>query len=598
MAAAVLGAAGTGSGHAVVFEQVVGPAERLAQYVVSPRGAHLAAVVPSNGKVAVQIDSAAGPLFDGIVPAHNNLKLADSAGSAQLVVFTQDGHRYAYLARLGRETVLMVDGKEQLRLPMADQADWHLAFTGDQGRHIVLIRGDQAPADLWIDGEARTPMDAPGLVCSRDGARYAYPATTAGRPTLIVDGSDAGYFATHAEFTGDGQHLVGIGQSARGQNLLADGQSLYTTRTIKQLQPAPVGHGVVTVAVFYYDPLDSWWRPEDRPQVARYAALYPHGNGDFVAVDGEPVLFTRGTGAKIGRVSYSADARHYAAVCTKSDVQYVLLDGKRGPEFAKIEAASLRFSPDSSRFAYIAARDGTRYAVIDGKLSPVPEGTISVKFSADARHVACEGGEVVADSRPTGLQGAFTYSPDSQHLLVAGWKISDSKTGLYLDGRLVYENPRGVIAWAFSADSRHLYWLAAEPDDKLDDLTDFVTYVDGHAVARCYDVPAAGELVKAISQAHATDHGRESAVWALAPDGAVVALGPVGDRVLRTRVPPPRDTTIASVFEPRPAPAPVAPPNPDDFAATMARLHNQLMQRAAAKDADAAGSASPAPAEP
>ena len=591
---------------ALVQDQVVGPAARLAQYVVSPHGERLATILPAQGKVSVLIDGAAGPAFDEILQVHADLQWPGSSASAagtQLVVLSADGSRCAYLARLGQECVLMVDGKERRRMAApgaAGGSSWHLAFTGDGGKHVVFFRGDQSPAELWIDGEAKPPLDAPGLVCSRDGARYAYPATVAGRQTLIVDGADAGYFAAQPQFTADGQHLIAIGTSSRGQSLLADGQPLYTTRTIEQQQVAPVGRGVVTVAVFYYDPLDPWWRPEDRPQVARYAALYPHGNGDFVAVNGEPVLFTRGTGAKIGRVIYSADGRHYAAVCTKGDVQYVLLDGKRGGEYSAVEAASLMFSSDSTRFAYLATKDGRRYAVVDGKLSPMPDGTTVVKFSTDARHVACYGAEVVVDDQATGLRGAGTFSPDSRHFLVAGWKISDQKTGLYLDGRLIYENSDGVTAWAFSADSRHLYWLAGEPDDKLDDLTDFVTYVDGRAVSRCYDVPAAGQLVKAISQAHDTDHGRESAVWALASDGAVVSLGPVGDRVLRTWVHPPGDTTIASVFEPRPLPtaAPASPPNPDDFAATMTRLHNQLMQRAAAKDADAAGSASPAPSQP
>jgi len=604
MAAVIIVVAGSGSGHAVVFDQVVGPAARLAQYAVSARGARLATIFPSQGKVSVLLDGVAGPAFDEVLPVRVGLSLDSASASASvLVVFSGDGNRWAYLARAGGDWVLMVDGKELLRLPLASSAarpPWHLVFTGDGGKHVVFFRGDQSPAELWIDGETKPPMDSPGLVSSRDGARYAYPATVAGRPTLIVDGADAGYFAAQPQFTADGQHLIGIGTLARGQSLLADGQSLFTTRTIERQQVAPVDRGVITVAVFYYDPLDPWWRPEDRPQVARYAALYPHGNGDFVAVNGEPVLFTRGTGAKIGRVIFSADGRHYAAVCTKGNVQYVLLDGKRSGEYSAVEPASLTFSPDSTRFAYLATKDARRYAVVDGKLSPMPDGTTVLKFSADARHVACYGAEVVVDDQPTGLRGAGTFSPDSSHFLVAGWKISDQKTGLYLDGRLVYENPQGVISWAFSADSRHLYWLASEPDDKLDDLTDFVTYVDGQAVARCYDVPAAGQLVKAISQAYDTDHGRESAVWALAPDGAVVALGPVGDRVLRTRVIPPGDTTIANVFAPRPSPtAAVAPPsNPENFSDAMVQLHNQLMHQAAARDANPAGSDAPAPAKP
>ncbi len=593
---AILGVTGTDCGRAVVFEQVVGPAERLAQYMVSPHGAHLATVLPADGRFTVQIDGVAGPAFDEILPVHRSLQLTASAGAAPLVVFSPDGHRSAYLARLGHEAVLMVDGREQLRLPLADHAAWHLAFTGEQGRHVVLFRGDQPPAALWIDGKPEPPMDSPGLVCSRDGARYAYPATVDGRRTLMVDGVDAGYFAAQPQFTADGQHLIGLGSSVRGQSLLADGQSLYTTRSIRWLYVAPAGRDIVTVGTYYFDPNDPSWPPESRPVVARYAALYPNGDGDFVAFDGKPVQFTCGTGAQIGRVIFSTDGRHYAAACVKGDVQYTLLDGKRGPELATVDPASLTFSPDSSRFAYVATRDGRSYAVIDGRLSPVPDGTRLVRFSADARHWAVAGAEVLVDGQPTGLGGDCTFSPDGRHVLVAGWNLSDHKTGLYLDGRLAYENPHGLIAWAFSADGRHLYWLAEEPDKSLDDLEDFVTYADGRAVARCYDVPAAGPLVKAIAQTHDTDYGRASAVWALEADGALLALGPAGDRVLRDRVKPPGDTTIASVFEPRPVAGPAAPANPDDFSTLMERAHNELMRQATAPNAAPTGPASaPAP---
>lgn len=580
-----------------VEDQVVGPAERLVRYAVSPHGAHLAAVVPDHGKVNVLIDGVADRAFDEIVPVHCSLQLAVSAAAtptySQLVVFCNDGSRHAYVARLGTDIVLMVDGKELVRVPVTADGpglDWRLVFTGDAGKHVVFFRGERVPAELWIDGQPKPSINAPGLVASSDGGHYAYPATVDGRPTLVVDGVDAGYAAVQPQFTSDSQHLISIGHSPRGQSLLADGQSIFTTRNIERLQLAPVGSGIIAVATYFYDPLDPMWSPRDRLVVERYAALYPQGYGDFLAINGEPVQPSLGTGAQIGPVIYSADGKRYAAVCTKPNAQYVLLDGKRGWEFAHIEAASLTFSSDSTRVGYIATRDGTRYAAIDGKLSPVPEGTIVLKFSPNAQRMACGGAEVMVDGQPTGLRGAFTFSPDSQHILVAGWNVSDQKTGLYLDGRLVYENSRGVIAWAFSADSQHLYWLASEPDNRLVDVDTFVTYVDGREVARSYDVAAVAALVKAISLTHDTAYGRTSAMWDLEPNGGVLCLGPTGDRVLRVRVYRPKDTTLASLFEPRPPATAVAasPKDSENFSDAFVQLHNQLMQRAAAKDAESA----------
>ena len=154
-----------------VEERVVGPVlesdprRPFNPYVVSPRGGRLATMVPKGSRVAVVVDGVEGPRFDAIIPptfsyidprsmhALQNVvaTLTPSAhgltqsgyGGLGPVVFSRDGKRFAYFGRQAQEWVLMVDGKEMLRIPAEGNVsaatiagptgtvDVRLEFTGD-----------------------------------------------------------------------------------------------------------------------------------------------------------------------------------------------------------------------------------------------------------------------------------------------------------------------------------------------------------------------------------------------------------------------------------------------------------------------------------
>src|SRR6185436_20808620 len=77
------------------------------KFVVAPKGGHAAAVVLRGSRMVVVHDGVDGPRFDAVI------------GESDGLIFSPDGTRLAYLARVGTEYVFMVDGKELLRVPTA-----------------------------------------------------------------------------------------------------------------------------------------------------------------------------------------------------------------------------------------------------------------------------------------------------------------------------------------------------------------------------------------------------------------------------------------------------------------------------------------------
>src|ERR1700681_1286815 len=94
-----------------VESQVVATGEPGMRFIVSPRGAHMAVITQKGSRFVVLVDGVPGPLFDEMVQLD---------GTTSQVSFSPDGKRYAYAFRSGAEHVVIVDGKEQLRVPFSN----------------------------------------------------------------------------------------------------------------------------------------------------------------------------------------------------------------------------------------------------------------------------------------------------------------------------------------------------------------------------------------------------------------------------------------------------------------------------------------------
>jgi hypothetical protein len=260
-----------------VEEQVVGPVADNAKYFVSPHGAHLATVMAKGSRINVIVDGVAGPKFDEIVETtvgyidsrpYENTAPNQHPLAAQ-VTFSRDGNRYAYLARLGQEWVLMADNHELLRIPVAGAVgasagiagnegnhEIRLEFSGETGKHLLFARSTYGGNELWVDGQKWPGFYFAGgtgklslePLISPDGNHIVYLATmdTRGeKRALIIDGKDAGYFGEQLQFTPEGNHLICLSQTPKGQSVLIDGKPLFTARQITEVFVPPVGNRLI-----------------------------------------------------------------------------------------------------------------------------------------------------------------------------------------------------------------------------------------------------------------------------------------------------------------------------------------------------------------
>jgi WD40-like Beta Propeller Repeat len=638
--------------EARVEEQVVGPITETSKYVVSPRGAHLATVAGKGSRINVVVDGVAGPKFDDILlpafPFVDPRPFAAegrAAGTLALnvhpiapVTFSRDGKRFAYVARLGQEWVLMADNKEVLRVPVTSR-DIRLEFTGDEGQHLLFAHLVYAGYELWVDGQKWPGYYGSGgggtegtidPLTSPDGMHVAYVASLDERGekrALIVDGRDAGYLGDNLQYTPDSKHLVCITRTPKGQAVLVDGKPFFSARQILNVYVPPVGNGLVFA-------------------VRSFSKDGNTAEGSFLMVNGKLVAASLTSEPSIGEFYFSPDGKHYAAVCGGAPHKFLVIDGKKGQEYANVDPnlpglmQGVSFSADSSRVAYSAStgaghfvvindeesdafpnvghfwfsNDGKRIAtagaldrgqqkfqlLIDGKPEPVAPGrNVDVfVFSPDgSRHAyyGSQGGNkgIFLDGQPTDLTGDFVFSPDGKHFAVVGFRGADNKPGLFVDGQLVFESyDRPVLNRAFTPDSQHLYWMAREPaigTKAAPGIWEFVVYADGKPVVRCDDLMNAQVLLRNL-YGYVPYSWTPTPAWGVGPDDKLVFLGPVDDQVKRFTVTPPAEAGIeAMIAEAKAAPARAA--------AKAAEEKKQAEEAAAAKKAKAAADAAEAAAK-
>lgn len=530
-----------------VDEQVVGPSVSDAKYVVSPQGGHLATVGRKGSRMMVTLDGVAGEKVDDVITPVSWVdpryyQAISQAGQQtpvfQPVTFSKDGNHYAYIARISQEWVLYKDNKEVLRLPaagmvggtvgvggMAGNTDLRLQFT-DDGKHLFFSKSGFAGYELWVDGQKMPgyyQSAGSGAQCTdpliyADGAHFAYVAKLGTHPgdpvTLFLDGKDAGYMATDLQATSDG-HLVGIDRGKDGVRVLMDGKSLFKARDIYAVYLAPVGQRIAVVL----------------------RHNYPNGSfGQFLLVDGKPAEAT--LAEQVKQVIFSPDGKRYAAICGRAGAEFVVVDGKKGQEYQSIDVlikgmcVGLAFSADSSRVGYVANMQGKKFIVLDDDESDAYDSTALFSFMPEGKGVVTygkrgqsmllnvngkslplamnagvqwdsftwspdrshygflagyngnTGGEVYLDGKDSGITSRFTYSPDSKHVAVIGYRATDGKAGIFLDGTLIFPQVQNIGHCAFSADSQHLFWMSLEPvtTPNPTDAFEWITYADGQPV--------------------------------------------------------------------------------------------------------------------
>jgi dipeptidyl aminopeptidase/acylaminoacyl peptidase len=321
----------------------------------------------------------------------------------------------------------------------------------------------------------------------------------------------------------------------------------------------------------------------------------PRQKPSVLTVDGQIIPGTED--ASFAGPWFSPDGNRYAILCQRSSPQpemFLIVDGKKELSYQNIinaKAYAPSFSPDSTKLAYLAqsatgtflvinseesdplqsapvftwSSTGSRYAwggmtsaqkrvfYIDGKSIAVPpRGDPSFfQFSPDNQHTSWAYGNpsgltLVVDGSPIndvigqpfvgatafdGQDAIVKFSPDGKHVVYAGRDSKNpSRQGIWVDGKMItpFTAPQ-INRVTFTPDSQHVAW--AVPGLK-DNVGVYRVFVDGREV-----------LASKISGADNT-----AGTWEMGSDGTLTFLGFDGDALKRFRIPPPGDSSIATML--------------------------------------------------
>lgn len=401
-----------------VEEQVVGQASKVIGTAISPRGTHLAALVPKGSRYAVWIDGVEGPKIDEYLgtggipmspPGYGNLPFA----------WSDDGTRWAYLAKMGSEYVVMVDGKEFARGPISNEVGVRDLKFSAGGKHLLYCTFEKQGAEVRavIDGKAG-PVSGlqPEVVFSPDGTQWAYTGNEPGKyPEVkwaVVGERQVKHFGDNLEFTGNG-HLVARTIGSGFQGLTLDGKPVIQVANIQSVWVSKTG-GMIAAVVM--------------PKPNTPAVLTLNGK----AVPGTE-------GCQVRAVHFSPDGKRFAAYCVTPAMtgHFMIIDGKKQQEYRAI--SNFQFSPDSSKAIYCTQTAAGNFLVVEDEESDAYPLLISPVIGGGGKrvgYIARNGAQtfVSVDGKLTERKNAdiLTFSPDASRY---AYQVGDGFTGgLWLDG--------------------------------------------------------------------------------------------------------------------------------------------------------------------
>lgn len=479
----------------------LGPEGGCLGCAISPKGGHAAVLAMKGSRYVVLVDGVEGPRIEQLIGIDGNPYLAGDADPMRPipVVFSDDGAHHAYFAKIGDEYVLYQDGKELTRgkYEPGKLSYGPLTFTAG-GKHLYF--GELAPDGgyrIVVDGKpgpsSHTQIQA--VASSPDGNRIAYTGTARDghdTPWAFVDGKQVPHFGDDLRYTGKGQ-LVAVQRGKGNMTLNVDSKNVMIAGNInsQQLWISP-GGGLIAVVI------------------------NPKANSPSVlTVNTKLVPGTEGV--NVTNLFFSPDDKHFAAQCTKGNVHYMVIDGKKGQEYQTITPSEAvptslgqrgwaagkapgemtkdpntgqlpGFNAETSKLVYIAGMGPRSFLVTGEDESDGFPGVIMPSATRDLKRVGfiandSAGGKqtVVVDGKKQVFKGregrpspgvdGLIFSPDGSRYAFTVWGA------LYIDGK---EQP-GITTsekYAFSPDGKHILLIGyATADQSLNGL-----WVDGKLV--------------------------------------------------------------------------------------------------------------------
>jgi Tol biopolymer transport system component len=455
---------------------------RTEAYLVSPHGVHYAVLTPKGGRNVLVVDGVEGPEFDMFLSRRGRAGTVANDG----IVFSADGSRHAYFAAVGNQYIFVVDDKETARGELGPS---NLGYVDMQfspgGKHVYFLDLKPGPdgrarAEVVVDGKAGPPAASQNIVpvFSPDDSRWAYNAQKyGGRPdeyVSVVDGREVSFVGFDPFFTGDNR-LVASLPSKPGEppGVAIDGKPA--------VNGVSVGRGKVAAA----------------PTGARWAGIVPAkkpGDPPTLYLDGKQVPECQSP----EEVVFSRDGKRYMAICASRSplAKYVVMDGRKGPDYQAVDSKFMRFAADSSRAIYVGASQGKNFVVVDGQPS---EGYLALLGTND-RFVMSERG---------GHYGYVGSNGGAQTLVV--------------DGKIVALDSKSVMidTLSFSADGARYAFVSPRPQQPM---LQRALVIDGVEV-RDITLPVEAAIAPNVRTPWwIATHGPQAKFYEFSPDGKHVAF--------------------------------------------------------------------------
>ncbi len=403
-----------GKPYALIDGPFFSPDGRRAAYVgMSFRElAKAGGVRTSQERARIVLDGVEGKAYDEI----RNRQFPEPDTRGERPVFSPDGARLAYVARVKKTWRVVVDGREDKTCDGVRKGS--LRFSPDGGHYAyAATRGENEL--LVLDGAEAGGYDevsVKSMVFSPDSSRVAFAARREGKALVVTRPTAAGAKATETvtpllsavlSFSPDGKHRAYIIRSDGGERIVLDGRALAPYEKVRP--------------------------PVFAPRGGRFGFLAQRGGRRFAVVDGK----AQPGYDDVYLLHFSPDGKRFAYVGSRADQWCVVVDGKAAPPCDGIMVAETFFSPDGKRVAYVAQRGKKRTVVVDGVAGPPHE--------------------AIMDETPL-------FSPDGKRVAYAAF--AGKKVKIVLDGKGGREYD-GVSDILFSPDGRHLAYIARRGKQRL-----------------------------------------------------------------------------------------------------------------------------------
>ena len=348
---------------------------RISQVLFSADGTALAYVARQGREELVVLNDMEGPPFDFVCP--------------ETLVLSEREHHVVYLAQSGPKLRVVVDGKPQdngiqpyRSAPVLNGEGSRWAFAGNHPvsrKSRFVTAGDPA---LFHDG-----VD-PSSFCFSPNGRWCYAAQDGHSWRRVINGvKQASFDAVGIDFifSPDGKHYAYTGRRGPESFLVMEGKEergiagMVDHTLVFSADSRRLALAVANPDKSCYILLDGEAGPACEGIGGNQASANPWTASTFSLL---------GFGLAYPFIGFSPDSQCFAYFARQNGTWKLWLNGKPLPVLMDKPLQGLLFSKDSKRLAYGGTRGGKAFLVVDGQKGEDYDELGHFEFSADAKHVA------------------------------------------------------------------------------------------------------------------------------------------------------------------------------------------------------------------